>query len=125
MAYNKNECLFSGKLSDIRQINTKTGNPMSSFRLMCWREQIRCVGFGEVAGDMLSFNDGDRVLLTGKIQSSNWEKDGVKVYSYQVIVETVTPDTASKPKSRRTVQSNEMQKRANGGFDTPPPGGPF
>ena len=66
---------------------------MSSFRLQCWRENIRCVCFNEVAEKALTFADGDRVEIKGKVQSSNWQKDdGTKVYSYQVNVAKIGPD---------------------------------
>ena len=71
---------------------------MASFKLQCWKEQIRCVGFKETAEQMLAFNEGDRVVISGKIQPSNWEKDGTKVYSYQVIVDEIEDDTDKKDK---------------------------
>lgn len=82
MSYDVNECRFSGKISNVREIKTRTGTPMTSCRLQCWKEQVRCVGFKEVAGQILSFTDGARVEISGKIQSSIWEKEGTKVYSY-------------------------------------------
>ena len=122
MAYDINSCRFSGKVQDIKQLNTKTGNPMTSFRLQCWRENIRCVGWGEIAGQMLSFRDGDRVEIAGKIQSSNWSKDdGTKVYSYQVIVDEIKADTGSqdqgkertKPKCRIPTNKPEPPQQQN------------
>ena len=110
MSYDINSCRFSGTISDIREIKTRTGTPMSSFRLQCWRENIRCVCFNEVAEKALTFADGDRVEIKGKVQSSNWQKDdGTKVYSYQVNVAEIGPESESregkgKPTSARPEQ---------------------
>ena len=105
MSYDVNDCRFSGTISDIREIKTRTGTLMSSFRLQCWRENIRCVCFKEVAEKALTFADGDRVEIKGKVQSSNWQKDdGTKVYSYQVNVSEIGSE-GEKPREQQQPQS--------------------
>lgn len=107
---------------------------MASFRLRCWKEDIRCVGFGNIADDMLSFSDGDRVEIVGKVQSSRWEKEGVKVFSYQVNISSVLAEGASqsavesnnrKKVSTTTRKSKTRFKTRYDDFDPTGPGGPF
>jgi single-stranded DNA-binding protein len=84
MDYDINNCHFSGKVENFRELNTRPGIAMYSFNIKCWKETIRCVAVREVANTILSeVNDGDRIEARGRIQSSNWEKDGSRFFSYQ------------------------------------------
>lgn len=38
MSFDINKCRFTGKLSDIQNINTKTGTTMAPCSLQCWKE---------------------------------------------------------------------------------------
>jgi len=46
-----------------------------------------CVAFGTEAENIAaSFHKGDRVVIVGRLEKSSYEKNGEKVYRYQVIV---------------------------------------
>lgn len=61
---------------------TKEGQPDADF--------FTCVAFGKT-GEFVSkyFNKGMRILVDGSLQNNNYEKDGVKHYSNQIVVENV------------------------------------
>ncbi len=90
MAYDRNECIFSGTISELREIQTRTGTPMLTMKLKCWREQLKIVAFNELATETLqTFSDDDRVQISGKFQSTSWEHDGVKKYGFQIIADNI------------------------------------
>ena len=79
-------------------VNRKTKNAEGKydadfFNLVAW----------EKTGDFLKnyFGKGSKVLIEGRLQNSNYEKDGVKHYNVDVIVETVEfADSKRKTESR-------------------------
>ena len=49
---------------------------------------IRCVAFGKT-GEVISENllKGQRIAISGSLRTNNYEKDGIKRYSTDVVVE--------------------------------------
>ena len=55
-------------------------------------EWIKCVVFGKTAEFMGNYLDkGAMVYVEGRLQTSSWEKEGVKHYKTEVVAYTVTP----------------------------------
>ena len=93
MSYDINHCRFSGRIIDLKRIETKTGTPMAGIKIQCWKEQIRGVAFNDVAEEMLQgFSEGDRIEIAGKLQSSSWEHEGKKYRNFQIVIEEIGPD---------------------------------
>ena len=89
----KNDCAFSGAISEIKRISTKTGTAMASIKLQCWQESIRIVCFKDLAEEALGeFQTGSRVEVCGRLQSSKWEHEGVKYNGFQIVAEKVLPE---------------------------------
>jgi len=70
-------------------------------------EWIKCVVFGKTAEFMGNYLDkGAMVYVEGRLQTSSWEKEGVKHYKTEVVAYTVTPlgskSDASTPPSTQT-----------------------
>ena len=55
-----NEFRFSGTVERFDRIQTKTGTPMVSFTVLCWRERVRAVAFKAIA-EQTELAPGDRV----------------------------------------------------------------
>ena len=88
MSFDINTLHVSGTVSQIRPIQTRSGIAMTQFRIQSWKEEVRCVAFRELANQIVDdYENGDRIEVKGRMQSSNWEKDGVRVYSYQCNVQ--------------------------------------
>jgi len=60
------------------------------------------------------FNVGDTILLNGKMNFFNYEKDGVKKYSYEMIAFTFS--FCGKTSGQDNQQSNQNQQPQNQGF---------
>lgn len=62
---------------------------------------ISCVAFGKTAEFVDKyFHKGSKMALTGRIQTSSYEKDGHKIYSTDVIAETVEFAESKKVETR-------------------------
>ena len=86
--YDKNHCKFSGTIQDFKRIDTRTGTPMVSFKLKCWKKTIKVVAFQELA-ESTSLTDGGRVEVVGKLQSSSWEYEGQKYHGFQIVADSI------------------------------------
>ena len=88
---------------------------------------INIVAFGK-AGEFAEkyFHKGTKVLVTGRIQTGSYtNKDGVKVYTTDVIAEDqefAESKSASSSNSNYTSESNERPQMANEGFMNVPDG---
>jgi len=89
----KNCFEFTGTVERFDRIVTKTGTPMATFTVMCWKERIRTVAFNNIA-EQTELAAGDRVDVRGHIQSTEWrDKDGNKRSGWQCIAHEITrPD---------------------------------
>jgi single-strand DNA-binding protein len=81
---------------------------------------INCVAFGKIAEFIEKyFNKGDMIALTGRIQTGSYtNKDGVKVYTTDVVVEEVE-FTGGKSSNADAHQNNTSN---NNGFANIPDG---
>jgi len=85
-----NECHFTGLVEQFYIIQTKTGTPMVKAFVLCGKERLTVIAFKELA-DATRLNEGERVAVSGAIQSTSWEsKDGVKRYGFQVIASEIS-----------------------------------
>lgn len=82
--YDINHCKFSGTIQDFKRIDTRTGTPMISFKLKCWKETIRVVAFKDLA-EQTKLSDGDRAEVVGRLESSNFEYEDRKYNSFQIV----------------------------------------
>jgi single-stranded DNA-binding protein len=88
--YDLNECRFSGKIIDLKRVDTKTDTSMASIKIQCFREQIRNVAFKEIAEVLLgNFDTGSRIEFSGRLQTSNWERNGTKYFSFQINISEI------------------------------------
>lgn len=128
MTFDQNHCKFSGTAQNIKQIQTKTGTPMASFFLKCWKESFRIICFKEVAPQALAMKEGDRAKLVGKLQTTSWQdKEGNQRYGVQIIADKISADTDN-PQDQQSKPDRKPRE------DKPPPtdrdqfgfrGGPF
>lgn len=93
MPFDKNEATISGKIIKLDNVDTRSGTPMIRIRLSCYKEVFNVVAFKETAENILArYEQGDRIQLTGKIQSSSWEKNGVQRTDFQLNVTSFCAD---------------------------------
>lgn len=100
MSHDLNACCFSGKVEKFKRIDTETGTPMITFKLKCWKEQIKIVGFKQLAEET-NLIDGARVQVAGRLQSSSWEYEGAKYHSFQIVAEKIKADTEEVPETKK------------------------
>jgi len=67
----------------------KEGNTsVCSFVLQQGKSQFACVGFDEKAHEVSQFDEGDSVIVNGRLNQNKWEDDsGVWKEKFQIIVE--------------------------------------
>jgi len=111
MAYNINHCRFSGTAQDIKQISTKTGTPMATFWLQCWKEKIKIVCFKDLAIQALNTLQGDgHIEVAGRLQSTSWVQDGVKRYGFQIIADEIKSGHSEAPPKSNIKNSSHLQE---------------
>lgn len=78
---------------------------------------INCISFGP-QGEMIAnhFRKGDEIALSGRIQAGSYEKDGIKRYTFDVIVNDVT-FTRGKKKHDQDVSKNDPFANAGKAID--------
>lgn len=75
-------------------------------------EWVNCVAFGKTADNMNRFfGRGSEIYLEGKLKTRSWEKDGVKKYATEVIVNNFSFTGGSK---RPEGQGQEPQQQDQG-----------
>lgn len=102
MAKSLNRCQFIGNLGgDVEMRYMPNGDAVANFSVGCSEsfktkdgqqkeqtEWARCVAFrklGEICGEYL--HKGAKVYVSGKMQTREWEKDGVKRYSTEIVLD--------------------------------------
>lgn len=101
MAKSLNRCQFIGNLgSDVTMKYLPNGDAVANFSIGCSEsfkkdgqvvertEWVRAVAFrklGEICGEYLQ--KGAKVYVSGKMQTREWEKDGVKRYSTEIVLD--------------------------------------
>jgi single-strand DNA-binding protein len=98
-----NKVIISGRLTkDIELRYTQTQMPVTSFSLALDRGKDKdgnnkgadypnCIAFGKTAETLQKWTSGKgaRIMIEGRIQTGNYEKDGKKVYTTDVVVDRV------------------------------------
>ncbi|MGN1166861.1 MAG: single-stranded DNA-binding protein [Lachnospiraceae bacterium] len=96
-----NSVQLVGRLSNDPEIRyTDGGSSIARFSVACQRRYakegqpdvdfITCVAFGKTAEFIEKyFIKGQRIGLTGRIQTGSYEKDGVKHYTTDIVAENV------------------------------------
>ena len=102
MAKSLNRCEFIGNLGgDVDMRYMPNGDAVANFSVGCsdsfktkdgqkkeQTEWVRCVAFrklAEICGEYL--HKGAKVYVSGKMQTREWEKDGVKRYTTEIIID--------------------------------------
>lgn len=95
-----NKVILMGRLTRDAEIrNAESDNAVARFSLAVDRrfkkdgegqnaDFINCVAFGKQASFLEKFGKkGVKFIVTGRIQTGSYEKDGVKVYTTDVVIE--------------------------------------
>ena len=98
-----NRCEFIGHLGKPPEVRFTGGNAVANFSVACsekWKDKsgqmqertewVRCVAWGklaEVCGQYL--DKGRQVYVSGRMQTREYEKDGVKRYSTEIVLDTM------------------------------------
>ena len=116
--YDCNECRFSGRILELKDVATRTGTRMASLKIQCHKEQIRAVCFKEKAELLLeNFETGDQIEFTGRLQSSNWESNGTKYFSFQINISDIAgQEVQAEPRTgkKRVSEINYVSKGIGG-----------
>lgn len=92
-----NNIVCMGRLvRDIETRTTQNGTQLALFTIACDRgvqngtDFIDCVAFKGTAGFVeRNFRKGQLILVSGRLESSKWEKDGQKRVNWKVMVNEV------------------------------------
>lgn len=91
--YDLNHVRMSGTVERFETVATKTGTPMIRFALRCWKEWATIVAFRDLAAQT-TLNRGERVEVTGRIQTTQWtDKEGTPRTGWQIVAQTIGPET--------------------------------
>ena len=94
-----NRWIGTGRLTNDPDISTSQGGtPIAKYRLAVNRDRkkdgkneadfINCVAFGKTAEFVRNYlHKGTKILVEGRIQTGSYEKDGVKHYTTDIIVD--------------------------------------
>jgi single-strand DNA-binding protein len=103
-----NQCNFIGNVGRDPEIRfTQDGKAIANFSIAVtekWNgnektEWVRCVAFGKIAEVISDYvKKGTPLFITGRMQTRQWEKDGVTRYTTEIVVNQMqmlgkTPDT--------------------------------
>lgn len=121
-----NKWIGQGRL--VRDIETRTAKndtQIAMFTIACNRDYgdetdfIDCVAFKSTAGFVeRNFHKGQMIGIVGRLESSKWEKDGVKRTNWKIVVEQVFFCGESK-KSTPDVSSSGFEELADDDGDLP------
>ena len=75
---------------------------------------MNCIAFGKTAEFIEKyFHKGNRIAYTGHLQTGSYEKDGVKHYTTDIVIETVEFCESRKSTSTEPVESNSTNDFVN------------
>ena len=95
-------CLLGNIAADPESRETAAGGLVATFTCVTentwkdktteeWKTQAeyhRCVVFGKPAGTIEEYlHKGQQIYLEGRVQTRSWEKDGVKRYATEIVVQ--------------------------------------
>ncbi len=103
MANDLNRCEFIGRLGKDPEVRySPDGKAIANFSIACgssWKDRntgekkestewIRLVAFGKLGEIVAEFlRKGSQVYVSGRMQTREWEKDGVKRYSTEIVAD--------------------------------------
>lgn len=99
-------------LASNRQFKNREGDPQKE------TAYVPCKALGAWAGELQGRQKGDMLVVTGKLVTESWEKDGKTIYQLTLIcqnVQAVTPATKSD-----TVATPKKEDEAGDDGDTVP-----
>ena len=108
-----NKVIMSGNVTkDVQVTMSKSGKAICNFSIAVKQDYktdgeyksdfFNCVAFGGTAEYIGNYvQKGNKVLICGKMQNNNWEKDGVKHYGDKIVVENCEGLTPKKPHSEQ------------------------
>jgi len=98
-----NRCEFIGNVGQPPEVRFTAGSAVANFSVACnekWKDKdgkpqertewVRCVAWGklaEVCGQYLE--KGKQIYVAGRMQTREYEKDGVKRYSTEIVLDTM------------------------------------
>jgi len=98
-----NRCEFIGNVGKAPEVRFVGSNPVADFSVACnekWKDKagnmqertewVRCTAWGklaEICGEYL--DKGRQVYISGRMQTDEYEKDGVKRYSTKIVLDTM------------------------------------
>jgi single-strand DNA-binding protein len=145
MANDLNQCNFIGRLgADPESRFMPTGDAVSNFRIAVgWKtkdkegaEWVPVVVFGKLAEICNQYLvKGSQVFISGRFRTREWEKDGVKRYSTEIIADQMQmlggkgADSGerqqSAPRQQRQTPARTQSAPSGGGLDEMDPDIPF
>lgn len=73
---------FNFAVPDMSMKRDEEGNyPTDFFRCTCWNKLAEIVE--------KHCNKGTKLLISGRLKNNNYEKDGQKVYSYEIVIDSL------------------------------------
>lgn len=92
--FDLNHVRMTGTVQRFDVVNTKTGTDMIRFALRCYRERAHVVAFKDLAATTM-LRPGDRVEVTGFIQTTKWtDNEGNARTGWQIVARTIGPEQA-------------------------------
>jgi len=117
-----------GKEPEIRTLNS--GDSVANFSIAVSEKRkgddntvwFRCTAFGKTAGVVESYvHKGSKVLVQGRIQTREYEKDGAKVQAWEVVVDRLSLES---PKESGSAMGGANTGYSGGDLDDQIPFGP-
>ena len=113
-----NHITVMGRLvRDIETRTTQNGTQLALFTIACDRgynndtDFIDCVAFKGTAGFVeRNFHKGQLILVSGRLESSKWEKDGQKRTNWKIIVNEVNFCGDKKPSATADVSTTGFEE---------------
>lgn len=94
-------CIATFSIAVRRGQKNKEGNYDSDF--------ISCVAYGKLAETIGKyFKKGSRIVIDGEIRNNNYEKDGIKHFSDNVVVNSI--NFVDKPEKKETTDTEIVQQ---------------
>jgi len=135
MSKDLNQCNFIGRLGrDVETAALPSGGSVGNITLACGddykdkntgqkveqTEWIRVKAFGRLADIMAQYlSKGSKVFITGKFTTRQWEKDGVKHYSTEIIANNMQmlDSRNDNQQQQQAPQQQQSQQQAPAGGD--------
>jgi len=131
MANDLNQCNFIGRLGGDPELRySKSGKAVTNFNIACnygkkgeeKAEWVRIVIFdklAEIANEYLK--KGAQVYISGRMQTRQWEKDGVTKYTTEIITNNMQMLGAKDGGSHKGNAGGQSSAPSSGGSSPPPP----